>query len=100
MRKLLIAIIITLAMVTPSFADSQSDYDLAKAWMNKHAKGGHITCLNTTAKGGYWGKVKGKNRGVVRYTKKVKKGKKVKVYLVFKKGEDECSAFVCLGKVK
>lgn len=100
MKHKLVSIILVLAMMmsTTCMASASTDYDLAKDYMNKHCKGGHITTLNTTAKGGFKGKVKG--GGTVRYPKKVKKGKKVKVYLVFKKGESECDAMVCLGRVK
>ena len=97
MRRLIIALAIILTMVTPSFASSQSDYDLAKAWANKHCKGATIEKVNTTAKGGYKGKVNG-TKYTVKYPKKVKKGTKVKVYFVEKKGD--IKAMVCLGKVK
>ena len=97
MRRLLIALVITLAMITPSYASSQSDYDLAKAWANKHCKGATIEKVNTTAKGGYKGIVTGA-KYTVKYPKKVKKGTKVKVYFVEKKGD--IKAMVCLGKVK
>lgn len=97
MRRLLIALVITLAMITPSYASGQSDYDLAKAWANKHCKGATIEKVNTTAKGGYKGTVAG-TKYTVKYPKKVKKGTKVKVYFVEKKGD--IKAMVCLGKVK
>ena len=74
MKNKLMAIILVLVMMmstTCAVSASTSDYDLAKAWMNKHAKGGHITTLNTTSKGGYKGKVNG--GGNVKYPKKVKK---------------------------
>ena len=97
MRKLLVALAIILAMTAPSYASSQSDYDLAKAWANKHCKGATIEAVNTTAKGGCKGKVNG-TKYTVKYPKKVAKGKRVKVYFVEKKGD--IKAMVCLGKVK
>ena len=102
MKKAIATVLVAVVMIlAPAGVHAgTSDYDLAKAWMQAHAKGGHIETLNTTAKGGYKGKVSGKGRGIVRYPKKVKKGRRVKVYLVFKKGENECSAMICLGKVK
>lgn len=99
MRRLVIALVVAVMVAvtcSPAFG-ATSDYDLAKAWMNKHCKGGHIEKVNTTAKGGYKGKVNG-TKYTVRYPKKVKKGKKVRVYMVVKHGDVE--AMVCLGKVK
>lgn len=61
----------------------------------EHCKGGHIETVNTTAQGGYKGKA---GKYTVKYPKKVKKGKKVKVYMVVKGGD--VKAMICLGKVK
>lgn len=99
MKHKLISLVLVLVMMvsTTCAASAASDYDLAKDWMNKHAKGGHIEKVNTTAKGGYKGKVNG-TKYTVRYPKKVKKGKKVTVYMVEKKGD--VKAMICLGKVK
>ena len=98
MKKAIATVLVAVVMIlAPAGVHAgTSDYDLAKAWMKAHAKGGHIETLNTTAKGGYKGKVSG--GGTVKYPKKVKKGRKVKVYMVVKSGEVE--AMICLGKVK
>ena len=96
MKKRIITIVLA-AMIAaaPVTASAASDYDLAKDWQTKHCKGGHIEKVNTTAQGGYKGKA---GRWSVKYPKKVKKGKKVKVYMIVKGGD--VKAMVCLGKVK
>ena len=93
---LVITVLLLAGATSPAFGAS-SDYELAKAWANKHCKGATIEKVNTTAKGGYKGKVNG-TKYTVRYPKKVKKGRKVAVYMVEKKGD--VKAMVCLGKVK
>lgn len=99
MRKLFIICIIILALMFSSVASygGTSDYQLAKNWANNHGGGYTIEKVITIAKGGTKGKVKGTN-WVVKYPKKVKKGKKVTVYMIEKNG-DIC-AMVALGKVK
>lgn len=97
MKKIIItaAIIIAMTIATTGTASAASDYDLAKDWKAKHCESGHIEKVNTTAQGGYKGKA---GKWTVRYPKKVKKGKKVKVYMVVKGGD--VKAMICLGKVK
>ena len=96
MKKIITAAIITTMLAASTCtASAASDYDLAKDWKAKHCKGGHIEKVTTTAQGGYKGKA---GKWTVRYPKKVKKGKKVKVYMVVKNGD--VKAMICLGKVK
>lgn len=97
MKQIIItaAIIIAMTIATTGTASAASDYDLAKDWKAKHCKGGHIEKVTTTAQGGYKGKA---GKWTVKYPKKVKKGKKVKVYMVVKNGEVE--AMICLGIIK
>lgn len=96
MKKIITAAIITMMLVASTgTASAASDYDLAKDWKSKHCKGGHIEKVTTTAQGGYKGKA---GKYTVKYPKKVKKGKKVKVYMVVKSGD--VKAMICLGKVK
>lgn len=96
MKKIITAITITMMLAASTgTASAASDYDLAKDWKAKHCKSGHIEKVNTTAQGGYKGKA---GKYTVRYPKKVKKGKKVKVYMIVKGGD--VKAMICLGKVK
>lgn len=96
MKKIITAAVITMMLAASTCtASAGTDYDLAKDWKAKHCKSGHIEKVNTTAQGGYKGKA---GKYTVKYPKKVKKGKKVKVYMVVKNGEVE--AMICLGKVK
>ena len=96
MKKIITAAIITMMLAASTgTASAASDYDLAKDWKAKNCKSGHIEKVNTTAQGGYKGKA---GRWYVRYPKKVKKGKKVKVYMVVKDGD--VKAMICLGIVK
>lgn len=99
MRKLFIICIITLALMFSSVTSygSTSDYQLAKNWINNHGGGYTIEKVITIAQGGYKGKVKS-TKWTVKYPKKVKKGKRINVYMIEKNG-DVC-AMVCLGKVK
>lgn len=90
-------IIVMLAASTCTAAAGTSDHDLAKDWKAKHCKGGHIEKVITIAQGGYKGRVKG-SKWTVKYPVKVKKGKRVPVYMVIKKGD--VRAMICLGKVK
>lgn len=99
MRKILIICIITLTLIFSSVTSygGTSDYQKAVNWSNSHGGGYTITKVITIAKGGTKGKVKG-TRWVVRYPKKVKKGKRVVCYMIEKNGD--VKAMVCLGKVK
>lgn len=99
MRKIFIICIITLTLIFSSVTSygGTSDYQKAVNWSNSHGGDYTITKVITIAKGGTKGKVKGTN-WIVKYPKKVKKGKKVTVYMIEKNG-DIC-AMVALGKVK
>lgn len=76
---------------------AKSNKALAKEWAKAHGGGFKIKKLVTISNGGKKGKVKGTSY-IVKYPKKVKKGKRVIVYMIEKSG-DVC-AMVCLGKVK
>lgn len=98
-RTVIIAVLVTVIMSfsgVTTFAGT-SDYQLAKNWANKHGGGYTIEKVITIAQGGYKGKEKG-TKWTVKYPKKVKKGKKITVYMVEKNGD--VYAMVCLGKVK
>ena len=95
-RILAIVIIMLMAVSTTAFGGT-SDKQLAQNWANSHGGGYTIEKVITVSKGGTKGKVKGTSY-TVRYPKKVKKGKKVTVYMVEKNGE--VYAMVALGKVK
>ena len=98
MKKALIVLIIVAVLGCCDISHgATSDKQLATEWANAHGGGYTIECVNTVSKGGKVGKVKG-TRYTVKYPRKVKKGKKVKVYMVEKNG-DVC-AMVCMGKVK
>ena len=99
MRRILIICIITLALILSSVTSygATSDKQLAVNWVNNHGGGYTIEKVITVSKGGTKGKVKG-TKWIVKYPKKVKKGKKVTCYMVEKNG-DVC-AMVCLGVVK
>ena len=102
MKRILIITIIAMMMATSTtFAGSKSDKQLATEWANSHGGGYTIEMVKTKAKGGYWGNViknGKKTKWVVKYPKKVKKGKRVNVYMV--ENGDDVVAMVCLGKVK
>lgn len=91
-----ISLVMMFASTSGAYADT-SDKDLAKQWRDKHCPKAHIEKVVTVSKGGYKGKVKG-TKWTVKYPKKVKKGKTVKVYMVVK--NNDVKAMVCLGKVK
>ena len=99
MKKLFVICIIALVLMFSSVTSygGTSDYQKAINWINSHGGGYTIEKVVTISKGGTKGKVKGTNY-VVKYPKKVKKGKKVTCYMIEKNG-DVC-AMVCLGKVK
>ena len=98
-KALIIAVMVTVLMAfsgITSFAGT-SDKQLAENWANSHGGGYTITKVVTVSKGGKKGQVKG-TKWIVKYPKKVKKGKKVTVYMIEKNGD--VKAMVCLGKVK
>lgn len=97
MKRVTTIVMIIMVMITSSVNAATSDYDLAKEWMKKHCKGAHIVKVVTVSKGGTKGQVK-ESKWTVKYPKKVKKGKKVTVYMVEK--NNDVKAMVCLGKVK
>lgn len=98
MKKAIIVLIIVAIFSTCDISfGATSNYQLAKNWANSHGGGYTITKVITISQGGYKGKVKG-TKWRVKYPKKVKKGKKVTVYMVEKKGD--VKAMVCLGKIK
>lgn len=99
MKKAIITIMLIITMLAasvPAYAGT-SDYELAKEWKAKHCPKAHIEKVITKAQGGKKGKVCG-TRYTVKYPKKVKKGKKVTVYMIEKGGD--VKAMVCMGKVK
>ena len=97
MKRIIISVIIALMLTTCTTYAKSNDYDIAKQWVKNHDGKYTITKVVTISKGGTKGKVKGTN-WVVKYPKKVKKGKKVTVYMIEKNGD--VKAMVCLGKVK
>lgn len=99
MKKLFTICIIALVLIFSSVTSygATSDKQLAQNWVNSHGGGYTIEKVITISKGGTKGKVKGTN-WVVKYPKKVKKGKKVTVYMIEKNGD--VYAMVALGKVK
>ncbi len=100
MKKVIIIImmvVVAVVFTTGAASAKTSDLQLAVNWANNHGGGYTIEKVITVSKGGTKGKVKG-TKWTVKYPKKVKKGKKVIVYMVEKNG-DVC-AMVCLGKVK
>lgn len=76
---------------------AKSNKALAKEWAKAHGGGFKIKKLVTISNGGKKGKVKGTSY-IVKYPKKVKKGKRVTCYMIEK--NNEVYAMVCLGKVK
>lgn len=92
----LVAVVIAFSGVSFAHAGT-SDKQLAENWANSHGGGYTITKVITVSKGGKKGQVKG-TKWTVKYPKKVKKGKKVTVYMIEKNGD--VYAMVCLGKVK
>lgn len=98
MKKRIVAMVIVMFMaVTSTALCGTSDKQLAENWVNSHGGGYTITKVITVSKGGKKGQVKG-TKYKVRYPKKVKKGKKVTVYMIEKNGD--VKAMVCLGAVK
>ena len=99
MKKLFVVCIIVLVLMLSSVASygATSDKQLAENWVNNHGGGYTITKVITISKGGKKGKVKGTSY-IVKYPKKVKKGKRVTCYMIEKNG-DVCAMVAC-GKVK
>ena len=99
MNKVVVMVLVAMMFFATTCGASakSSDYELAKEWANAHCNGAVIERVVTKSKGGKKGVVKG-TKYTVKYPKKVKKGKKVVVYMVEVNGEVE--AMVCLGKVK
>lgn len=99
MKKVFVICIIALVLIFSSVTSygATSDKQLAQNWVNNHGGGYTIEKVITISKGGKIGKVKGTSY-VVKYPKKVKKGKKVTVYMIEKDGD--VYAMVALGKVK
>ena len=100
MKKVLVVmmmVVIAMVFSTGAASAKTSDKQLAQNWVNNHGGGYTIEKVITVSKGGTKGKVKG-TKWMVKYPKKVKKGKKVTVYMVEKNG-DVC-AMICLGVVK
>ena len=94
---ILLVIMVFMFSTVTSNASAKSDYKLACDWVNSHGDGYTIEKVITVSKGGTKGQVKG-TKYIVKYPKKVKKGKRVTCYMV-EKNDDVC-AMVCLGKVK
>lgn len=99
MKKVIITciIVVMLLLATNTTYATTSDYKLAQQWINNHKGQYTIEKVITISKGGTKGNVKG-TKYIVKYPKKVKKGKKVTCYMIEKNG-DVC-AMVCCGKVK
>ena len=98
-RVLVVMMVVVIAVVftTGTASAKTNDLQLAKNWAKNHGGGYTIEKVITVSKGGAKGKVQG-TKYVVRYPKKVKKGKKVTCYMIEKNGD--VKAMVCLGKVK
>lgn len=97
MRNIVISVIVMFMLATCTTYAKSNDYEIAKRWVNNHNGKYTITKVITISKGGTKGNVRG-TKYIVRYPKKVKKGKKVTCYMIEKNG-DVC-AMVALGKVK
>ena len=97
MKRIIILVIVSLMLTTCTTYAKSNDYEIAKQWAKNHGGKYTITKVITISKGGTKGNVKG-TKYIVKYPKKVKKGKKVTCYMIEKNG-DVC-AMVALGKVK
>lgn len=120
-KIIMLVIVIVMALVTTSNVASAKTSDLAKAkaWASAHYKGKvvkvvdfgklpknrigvvYIVKLKTVSKGGHKGKVKG-TKYTVGYPKKVKRGKKVNMYLIYNpktNASDDVIAVVACGKI-
>lgn len=115
----IIVMIFAFGNMSMAKASTKSDLSLAKNWAKSHysepikvvsqgkvptnRKGTvYIETLKTKSKGGYKGYTISGGYSV-RYPSKVKKGKKVTMYLVYNPKNNSCDdivAVVCLGKVK
>ena len=96
MKRIIVTAVLMVVLMT-STVSAATDKDLADAWRDKHCPKAKVVKVVTISQGGYKGKVKARGT-TVKYPKKVKKGKKVTVYMVVK--NDDVKAMVCLGKVK
>lgn len=97
MKRVIVLMIVLFMLTTCITYGKNNDYQIAKKWVKNHKGKYTITKVITISKGGTKGKVKG-TKYIVRYPKKVKKGKKVICYMIEKKG-DVCAMVAC-GKVK
>lgn len=100
MKKVLVVImmvVIAVVFSTGAASAKTSDKQLAQNWVNNHGGGYTIEKVITISKGGKKGKVKGTSY-IVKYPKKIKKGKRVTCYMIEKNG-DVCAMVAC-GKVK
>ena len=98
MKKAIAVLMLVMILGTCDISHgATSDKQLAQNWASSHGGGYTIEKVVTVSKGGTKGQVKG-TKWTVKYPKKVKKGKKVTVYMVEKNGD--VKAMVCLGKVK
>ena len=97
MKRIIISVIVALMLSTCTTYATNSDYELAKQWVKNHDGKYTITKVVTISKGGTKGNVKG-TKYIIRYPKKIKKGKRVVCYMIEKKGD--VVAMVCCGKVK
>ena len=97
MKHIIIIVIISFMLATCTTYATTSDYELAQQWINNHDGKYTITKVVTISKGGTKGNVKG-TKYIVKYPKKVKKGKKVTCYMIEK--NNDVVAMVCCGKVK
>ena len=98
-KRILVMLIVTIILIfsTATTCATTSDYQLAKQLVKNHDGKYTITKVITISKGGTKGNVKG-TKYIVKYPKKIKKGKRVVCYMIEKKG-DVC-AMVCCGKIK
>ena len=97
MKRIIILVIVSLMLATSMTYAKSNDYELAKQWVKNHGGKYTITKVVTISKGGTKGKVRG-TKYIVRYPKKVKKGKRVVCYMIEKNGD--VKTMVCCGKVK
>ena len=98
MKKIIIIVLISALMALaggPAYG-ATSDAALAQKYVNSHP-GTTIEKVITISKGGTRGQVKG-TKYVVKYPRKVKKGRRVTVYMIERGGD--VVAMVCCGKIK
>ena len=97
MKRIITLVIVSLTLTTCTTYAKSNDYEIAKQWAKNHGGKYTITKVVTISKGGTKGNVKG-TKYIVRYPRKVKKGKRVVCYMIEKNGD--VKAMVCCGKVK